>query len=86
MIVDDNQLTKKQVNLYEPISIHTDNGSQAVMVVVNRVDKDLVHGYISAPKYKPSELAAAASVAPAAGNAPAANSTRNSPPPTQPQQ
>ena len=86
MLVDDNQLTKKQVNLYEPISIHTDNGSQAVMVVVNRIDKDLVHGYISAPKYKPSELAAAASVAPAAGNAPAANSTRNSPPPPQPQQ
>jgi uncharacterized coiled-coil protein SlyX len=86
MIVDDNQLTKKQVNLYEPISIHTDNGSQAVMVVVNKIEKDLVHGYISTPKYKPSELAAAASVAPAAGNAPAANSTRNSPPPPQPQQ
>jgi hypothetical protein len=86
MIVDDNQLTKKQVNLYEPISIHTENGSQAVMVVVNRIEKDLVHGYISTPKYKPSELAAAASVAPAAGNAPAANSTRNSPPPPQPQQ
>lgn len=86
MIVDDNQLTKNQVNLYEPISIHTDNGLQAVMVVVNRIDKNLVHGYISTPKYKPSELAAAASVAPAAGNAPAANGTRNSPPPPQPQQ
>ena len=58
MIVDDNQLTKKHVNLYEPIWIHTENDSQPVQVVVNRVDKNLVHGYVSAPKYKPSELAA----------------------------
>jgi len=58
MMVDDNQLTKKHVNLYEPIWIHTENDSQPVQVVVNRVDKNLVHGYVSAPKYKPSELAA----------------------------
>lgn len=57
MIVDDNQLTKKKVNLYEPIWIHTENESQPVQVVVNRVEKNLVHGYVSAPKYKPSELA-----------------------------
>ena len=59
MIVDDNQLTKKKVNLYEPIWIHTENESQPVQVVVNRIEKDRVHGYVSAPKYKPSELAAA---------------------------
>jgi hypothetical protein len=59
MIVDDNQLTKKKVNLYEPIWIHTENESQPVQVVVNRIDKNHVHGYVSAPKYKPSELAAA---------------------------
>jgi hypothetical protein len=58
MIVDDNQLTKKHVNLYEPIWIHTENESQPVQVVVNKVDKNLIHGYVSAPKYKPSELAA----------------------------
>lgn len=61
MIVDDNQLTKKHVNLYEPIWIHTENESQPVQVVVNRVEKNLIHGYVSAPKYKPSELAAAGS-------------------------
>ena len=87
MIVDDNQLAKKQVNLYEPITIHTENGAQPLMVVVNRIEKNLVHGYISAPKYKPSELAAssASSVAPVAGNAPAANDNHNSqqPPPQQ---
>ena len=59
MIVDDNQLTKKKVNLYEPIWIHTENESQPVQVVVNRIEKDRVHGYVSAPKYKPSELTAA---------------------------
>jgi hypothetical protein len=56
MIVDDNKLTKKNVNLYEPIWIHTENESQPVQVVVNRVEKNVVHGYVSAPKYKSSEL------------------------------
>jgi len=57
MVVDDNKLTKKNVNLYEPIWIHNENESQPVQVVVNKVEKDKVHGYVSAPKYKPSELA-----------------------------
>jgi len=61
MVVDDNRLSKKRVNLYEPIWIHTENDSQPVQVVVNRVEKNLVHGYVSAPKYKPSELAAGSS-------------------------
>jgi len=63
MIVGDSQLTNKKVNLYEPIWIHAENESQAVQVVVNRSAKDRVHGYISAPKYKLSELAAARSAA-----------------------
>lgn len=61
MIVDDNQLSKKKVNLYEPIWIHVENESQPVQIVVNKIDKNLIHGYVSAPKYKPSELAAAGS-------------------------
>ena len=72
MIVDDNRLSKKNVNLYEPIWIHTENDAQPVQVVVNRVEKNLVHGYVSAPKYKPSELAAsstgAATVTPVAAH------------------
>jgi len=87
MIVDDNQLTKKHVNLYEPIWIHTENDSQPVQVVVNRVDKNLVHGYVSAPKYKPSELAAAggeATVTPVAAHAQAPDQNpQNSNPPQQ---
>jgi hypothetical protein len=71
MVVDDNQLSKKKVNLYEPIWIHVENESQPVQIVVNKIDKNLVHGYVSAPKYKPSELAAtagSASLTPAAAH------------------
>jgi cell division protein FtsB len=61
MIVDDNELNKKKVNLYEPVWLHTENGGQPLQVVVNRIEKNLVHGYVSAPKYKQSELAALSS-------------------------
>jgi cell division protein FtsB len=83
MVVDDNELQKKKVNLYEPIWIHTENESQPVQIVVNKVDKNGVHGYISAPKYKPSELAAvgSASVTPVSTKSPA-----NTPNPQEPQQ
>jgi len=63
MVIDDNQLNKKRVNLYEPIWIHTENESQPVQIVVNKIGKNSVHGYISAPKYKPSELAASGTTA-----------------------
>ena len=65
MVVDDNQLSKKRVNLYEPIWIHTENEAQPVQVVVNKISKNTVHGYISAPKYRPSELAVSSTAAPA---------------------
>jgi len=86
MIVDDNELQKKKVNLYEPILIHIENDSQPVQIVVNRIDKDIVHGYISAPKYKPSELATvgSASVTPVSTKPPA--NAANSQQPQQPQQ
>ena len=83
LILDDNELSKKQVNLYEPIWIHTDNGAQPAMVVVNRIEKNLVHGYISTPKYKASELATANGAStPASGKSPDSNNTQN---PQQPQ-
>lgn len=83
MIVDDNKLSKKNVNLYEPIWIHTENDSQPVQVVVNRVEKDVVHGYVSAPKYKASELAVsntgAATVTPVAAHPQAPDQNPQSP-------
>jgi hypothetical protein len=53
MVVNDDQISKKHVNLYEPIWIE-DTDSQQVQVVVNKIDKDHVHGYMSAPKYSQS--------------------------------
>lgn len=82
MIVDDNELQKKKVNLFEPVWIHDENESQPVQIVVNKIDKDHVHGYISAPKYKPSDLAnngtGSASVTPVSAKTPAA-ATSNTP-------
>ena len=57
MVVDDNQLNKRRVNLYEPIWIHMESAGQPVQIVVNKISKNFVHGYISAPKYKAGELA-----------------------------
>jgi flagellar motility protein MotE (MotC chaperone) len=84
MVVDDNQLTKKRVNLYEPVWIHTENESQPVQVVVNRIERNLVHGYVSAPKYKNSELATSLTPvsAPAASSP---NTDSSSTPPKQPE-
>jgi DNA repair exonuclease SbcCD ATPase subunit len=89
MIVDDNELQKKNVNLYEPIWIHAETDGESVQIVVNKIDKNSVHGYISAPKYKPSELAAAASSSPSVTPVSAkstATTPSNMPNPQPPQQ
>ena len=59
LIIEDSRVSKKHVNVFEPIWIHEESEGQPVQVVVNRIEKNLVHGYVSAPKYKPSDLAAA---------------------------
>jgi hypothetical protein len=55
-IVDDVQLSKKSVNLYEPIWIHRADDPQPVQVIINKIEKDHVRGYVSAPKYRQTEL------------------------------
>jgi outer membrane murein-binding lipoprotein Lpp len=89
MVVDDKQLSKKRVNLYEPIWIHTESIGQPVQVVVNKIGKNTAHGYISAPKYKESELAAAsaggATLTPVSATT-SADPNRPNPQPEQPQQ
>jgi len=82
MIVDDNQMEKKNVNLYEPIWI--DGGdSQEMQVVVNKIDKDHIHGYVSAPKYNQSAQAVTPAPAAAPASSSAAGSSDNSPSTTQ---
>lgn len=64
MVVDDNRLDKKHVNLYEPIWIHSETGGQPVQIVVNKIGRNTAHGYISAPKYRESELASSTAATP----------------------
>ena len=72
MIVDDNELNKKKVNLYEPIWIHRTDDPQPMQVVINKIDRDHVQGYVSAPKYRNSELTP--SLTPASQKIPAESS------------
>jgi hypothetical protein len=56
MLVEDNELQKKNVNLYETVWISTSDKPQPLELVVNRISKDHIEGYLSEPKYKKSEL------------------------------
>ncbi len=57
LLVDDRQLSKKHLNLYEPVVFHPSDERQMELVVIS-ITKNHIHGYISAPKYKASELTA----------------------------
>jgi hypothetical protein len=63
MVVEDRQLSKKHVNLYEPVWIYPADSHQPVEVVVNQITKDGVHGYVSGSKYPESHNAAAPAAA-----------------------
>ena len=88
MLVDDHQLPKKRVVLYEPIWLHEGDDPQPVQIVVNKIGKNYVHGYVSAPKYRASELAATSASAPttAASPAPTAPAPARPATPIKPQQ
>jgi hypothetical protein len=58
LLVDDRNVTQKHVNLYQPVMYYQPGTEQPMEVVINDISKDHIHGYISAPKYQPSELAA----------------------------
>jgi hypothetical protein len=57
--VDDAQLSKKHVNLFEPVFFYLGEEHRAIELVINSVRKNHIHGYISAPKYSSSELSVA---------------------------
>ncbi|HEV2351385.1 MAG TPA: hypothetical protein VG028_16235 [Terriglobia bacterium] len=58
VLVEDSRLDKKHVNLFEPVLFYPSDSHQPVELVVNRIDKNNVRGYVSAPKYKETEAAA----------------------------
>ena len=60
LVVDDRNMTQKHVNLYQPVMFYTPDSPKPVEVVINSITKNHIHGYVSAPKYKSSELNAMA--------------------------
>jgi len=83
LMVDDRNLSQKHVNLYQPVMFSTPDSPQPVELVINSISKDHIHGYVSAPRYRQSELASMsnntggnASTGQTAGSNTTASSTR----------
>ncbi len=65
LLVDDREISQKHVNLYEAVSLHPEGDTQPIELVINRIDKDSIKGYVSEPKYHAPRQAAAPAAAPA---------------------
>lgn len=57
LMVNDRNLSQKHINIFQPVMFSTPDSPQPVEVVINDIGKDHIHGYVSAPKYRQSELA-----------------------------
>jgi hypothetical protein len=60
LVVEDRDMQQKHVNLFQPVMFYTPDSPKPVEVVINQITKNHIHGYVSAPKYKTSELNAMA--------------------------
>jgi hypothetical protein len=80
LIVDDRTLQQKHVNLYQPAMFYDVDGTQPMEIVINEISKNHIHGYVSAPKYRRSELTAMSNPAPAQGNDSGAVEVNSQPP------
>jgi hypothetical protein len=78
MVVDDKSITRKHINLYESVTLHPAGYAQPLELVINRIDKDSVKGYVSEPKVRSTEQAAAPATPPT-------TAAVNSPGPTAPE-
>jgi hypothetical protein len=63
LMVDDRDLTQKHVNLDQPVMFYQADSEQPIQVVINTITKDHIHGYVSAPMYRKSELTSMADAA-----------------------
>lgn len=82
LMVDDRQISKKHLNLYEPAMFYASDAQAPMEIVINSITKNHIRGYLSTPKYRASELAsmstsqdaqtaaASSSASPAAATAP----------------
>ncbi len=60
LVVDDRNMMQKHVNLYQPVLFYEPDSPQPIEVVINRITRNEIRGYVSAPKYRQSELTAMA--------------------------
>ncbi len=58
LLVDDFKVSKKHINIYEPVVSYSGDRKMPVELVINSISKNHIHGYVSEPKYKPAELEA----------------------------
>jgi hypothetical protein len=58
LMVDDHKVSKKHVNIFEPVVFYTPRNQLPVELVVNAIRKNHIHGYLSEAKYKSSDLEA----------------------------
>ena len=58
MLIDDLRVSKKHVNIYEPVYFYSADSKMPIELVINKISKDHIHGYVSEPKYKGAELEA----------------------------
>jgi hypothetical protein len=61
LMVDDVALNQKHVNLLQPVIFYAGENGKPIELVVQRISQNHIHGYVSTPKYKDSDLAAMAS-------------------------
>jgi len=60
LMVDDVALNQKHVNLLQPVIFYAGENGKPIELVVQRISNNHIHGYVSTPKYKDSDLAAMA--------------------------
>ena len=56
MLVDDFALSKKHVNIYEPVVFYSADRKAPVELVINSISKNHIHGYVSEPRYKAARV------------------------------
>jgi predicted RNase H-like nuclease (RuvC/YqgF family) len=58
LMVDDHKVSKKHVNIFEPVVFYTPGNQWPFELVVNAIRKNHIHGYLSEAKYESSDLEA----------------------------
>jgi hypothetical protein len=59
VIVNDRELVKKHINVYEPVVFYTEQKGLPLQLVINSISKNHMHGYVSSPKYQGRRMSSA---------------------------